>query len=241
MSPPTWPGKGGLKEAPSVRPAAVTASGAHPHTHRTPSPALTAAPHSNLAKGPGASPQGFPPALPAPPRPAAPRAPPLPQQKEQGSFQKHKHPSAGKWNSPSTPVPCGSRSRHFHLPGPAGGAPPPGEDGSARLPSAGRNPRASMEGPARHLHIHTRAGPPAPRNGRVQPATLGPHNGRSKVPVCPYLCSASSSSRGLPPPPPSPAARPCSLPRDWRPPTGKCPNVTPPLWKPSPPPPLPQG
>lgn len=169
MSPPTWPGKGGLKEAPSVRPAAVTASGAHPHTHRTPSPALTAAPHSNLAKGPGASPQGFPPALPAPPRPAAPRAPPLPQQKEQGSFQKHKHPSAGKWNSPSTPVPCGSRSRHFHLPGPAGGAPPPGEDGSARLPSAGRNPRASMEGPARHLHTHARAPPHPAMDGSSRP------------------------------------------------------------------------
>ncbi|XP_066406820.1 WAS/WASL-interacting protein family member 1-like [Molothrus aeneus] len=104
----------------------------HTPTRTAPSPALTAAPnaatpHSNLTTGPGAFPQGFPrapPALPAPPRPAAPHAPPPPQQKEPPNTHT---PLRWEWNSPSTPVPCGSRLPPLPSPQCRGGLrPPPG-------------------------------------------------------------------------------------------------------------------
>lgn len=76
---------------------------------------------------------------------------------------------------------------------------------------------AAASPPPTHTH---------PGNGRVQPATPLRAAQWPDVPARPYLCSASSSFRGLRPPP-SPAALPRLLPRDRRPPTRKCPGVTP--------------
>jgi len=95
-------------------------------------------------------------------------------------------------------------------------------------------------GPARHLPTHTHPPlPPRPGNGRVQPAAP-PRSRRSPTP------GGSRTMAGRPgsplpllgflllllllPGPPSassPAALPCLLPRDRRPPTRKCPGATP--------------
>lgn len=140
---------GGLKEAPSIGPTAVTPSCTHPHA-QPPSPALTAAPHaatphSNLTTGPGSSPQGFPrapPALPALQRPATPHAPPPPQQKEQGA-SKHTHtPPLGMEQSqhPTTlqePAPATSTSPASRGCAPPRGrmvAPAPTQPGGTRPP-----------------------------------------------------------------------------------------------------------
>lgn len=159
-----------------------------PWLPQAPSPALTAALHaitpcSNLTTGPGASPQGFPrapPALPAPPRSEAPHAPPPPQQKEPPKTHTHTPlPGMEQSQYPSTlrePAPATSTS-----PASWGVRPPPGEDGSARLQSAGRNPPASMEGPARHLHTHTRLPPPPPPRTPAMDGSSRPSRGRTMV------------------------------------------------------------
>lgn len=197
--------------------------------------------------GPGASPQGLPPGSPSTPGSAASRtlrSPPraaLSPAERAGDLQKHTHPSAGNGTVRAPQYPAGASSRHFHLSGPARGARPP--RGRMVVPASpqpgGTRP---LRWRVRHgTSTHTRGPPRTPAvDGSSQPP-----RGRTMAGAKSRLVPTFARLPPLPgaslPPPPSPAARPCSLPRDWRPPTRKCPDVTPPLWKPSPPPPLPQG
>lgn len=153
--------------------------------------------------------------------------------------------------------PPGAGSRLFHLPTPAGGARIPGSPRGGGwycpppLSSLGTGSHhARFNGEVRrgisHTHAHTPPPPPREWKGPAgHPAALphpgGPHNGRTSR-LAPTFSSASSSFRGLRPPS-SPAALPCLLPQDRRPPTRKCPGVTPAAAAketlPAPPPPAP--